>query len=96
MYTNDTYDLSSGLHPLKLGVKAAMEGFRNFFKMNIKYAVKFLTLYTLKSLFSGPGKVTPGANPAFLLYKCQHKCFKTAENWSVPNCLEKAELQSCV
>lgn len=33
---------------------------------------------------------------AFLLYKCQRKRFKTAENWSVTNCLEKAELQFCV
>lgn len=33
---------------------------------------------------------------AFLLYKCQCKRFKTAENWSVTNCLEKAELQFCV
>lgn len=33
---------------------------------------------------------------AFLLYKCEHKCFKTAENWSVTKCLEKARLQLCM
>lgn len=67
-YTQMIHIICHQAYPLKLSVKAAIEAFRNFFKMNIKYTVKYLSWCTLKSLFSGPGKVTSSANPQLFCY----------------------------